>query len=87
MFRRASSTASSVGSPYRSTLEAAIRRGSYDLVEETKRRYGVRAKDDLPWEGMKEIAEATKAILRKLDVHSRVEAAVMAVERNFCNKE
>ena len=28
-----------------------------------------------------------KAILRKLDVHSRVEAAVMAVERNFCNKE
>ena len=28
-----------------------------------------------------------KAILRKLDVHSRVEAAVMAVERNFCHKE
>ena len=28
-----------------------------------------------------------KAILRKLDVHSRVEAAVMAVEKNFCNKE
>lgn len=28
-----------------------------------------------------------KAILRKLDVHSRVEAAVMAVEQNFCNKE
>jgi two-component system nitrate/nitrite response regulator NarL len=28
-----------------------------------------------------------KAILRKLEVHSRVEAAVMAVERNFCHKE
>jgi two-component system nitrate/nitrite response regulator NarL len=28
-----------------------------------------------------------KAILRKLSVHSRVEAAVMAVERNFCNKD
>ena len=28
-----------------------------------------------------------KAILRKLNVHSRVEAAVMAVERNFCNKD
>jgi two-component system nitrate/nitrite response regulator NarL len=28
-----------------------------------------------------------KAILRKLDVHSRVEAAVMAVEQNFCNKD
>lgn len=27
-----------------------------------------------------------KAILRKLDVHSRVEAAVMAVERNVCNR-
>ena len=28
-----------------------------------------------------------KAILRKLSVHSRVEAAVMAVERNACNRE
>jgi len=28
-----------------------------------------------------------KAILRKLNVHSRVEAAVMAVEQNFCHKE
>ncbi len=28
-----------------------------------------------------------KAILRKLDVHSRVEAAVMAVEHNLCQKE
>jgi two-component system nitrate/nitrite response regulator NarL len=27
-----------------------------------------------------------KAILRKLDVHSRVEAAVMAVEQNLCQK-
>ncbi len=27
-----------------------------------------------------------KAILRKLNVHSRVEAAVMAVEQNFCQK-
>ncbi len=28
-----------------------------------------------------------KAILRKLNVHSRVEAAVMAVEQSFCQKE
>lgn len=28
-----------------------------------------------------------KAILRKLDVHSRVEAAVMAVEQNLCQKD
>jgi two-component system nitrate/nitrite response regulator NarL len=27
-----------------------------------------------------------KSILRKLDLHSRVEAAVMAVEQNFCQK-
>lgn len=27
-----------------------------------------------------------KSILRKLELHSRVEAAVMAVENNFCNK-
>lgn len=27
-----------------------------------------------------------KAVLRKLDVHSRVEAAVMAVEKNLCTK-
>jgi two-component system nitrate/nitrite response regulator NarL len=28
-----------------------------------------------------------KAILRKLDVHSRVEAAVIAVEQNLCSRE
>ena len=28
-----------------------------------------------------------KAVLRKLNVHSRVEAAVMAVEKNLCQKE
>ncbi|MFA5627701.1 MAG: response regulator [Thiohalomonadaceae bacterium] len=28
-----------------------------------------------------------KAVLRKLDIHSRVEAAVMAVEQNLCQKE
>ncbi|MCP4993495.1 MAG: two-component system response regulator NarL, partial [Gammaproteobacteria bacterium] len=28
-----------------------------------------------------------KAILRKLQVHSRVEAAVIAVEHNFCARD
>jgi len=37
----------------------------YDLVDETKKRYGVRYKYDLPWEGMKEIAEATKSVIRQ----------------------
>jgi len=38
---------------------------SYNIVEETKRRYNVKYKYDLPWEGMKEIAEVTKNILRQ----------------------
>ncbi len=38
---------------------------SYNIVEETKRRYNVKYKYDLPWEGMKEIAETTKDILIK----------------------
>jgi pyruvate,orthophosphate dikinase len=38
---------------------------SYNIVEDTKRRYKVQYKFDLPWEGMKEIAEKTKTILRQ----------------------
>ncbi len=38
---------------------------AYNLVEETKRRYKVKYKYDLPWEGMREIAEMTKKILDK----------------------
>jgi len=38
---------------------------SYNLVDDTKRRYGVAQKYDLPWEGMKEIAEATKSVIEK----------------------
>jgi phosphoenolpyruvate synthase/pyruvate phosphate dikinase len=38
---------------------------SYNIVEETKQRYNVKYKYDLPWEGMKMIAETTKNILRK----------------------
>jgi enolase/phosphohistidine swiveling domain-containing protein len=37
---------------------------SYNIVEETKHNYKVKYKYDLPWEGMKEIAEMTKNILR-----------------------
>jgi pyruvate,orthophosphate dikinase len=38
---------------------------SYNVVEETKRRYKVKYKYDLPWEAMKEIAEWTKDSLRE----------------------
>jgi enolase len=35
------------------------------IVGETKGRYGVQYKNDLPWEGMKEIAEASKDLIRR----------------------
>ncbi|MDH3215766.1 MAG: PEP-utilizing enzyme [Candidatus Krumholzibacteria bacterium] len=38
---------------------------NYNLVDETKSRYGVQYKDDLPWEGMKEVTQKTKEVLRK----------------------
>jgi enolase len=38
---------------------------SYNIVEDAKHRYKVKYKYDLPWEGMKEIAEKTKSILRQ----------------------
>jgi pyruvate,orthophosphate dikinase len=63
---------------------------TYNLVEDTKRRYNVTYKYDLPWEGMKEIAEATKSILEKegqgaaleemlADPFKQLETAVVAV--------
>ncbi|MBI3939652.1 MAG: hypothetical protein HY315_02350 [Acidobacteria bacterium] len=38
---------------------------AFHLVEETKRRYKVQYKYDLPWEAMKEIAETTQTFIRK----------------------
>jgi len=38
---------------------------SFDLVEDAKRRYKVTYKRDLPWEGMWEIAEATKSLIER----------------------
>lgn len=35
------------------------------IVDETKARYGVQFKNDLPWEGMKEVAEASKTFIRE----------------------
>jgi enolase len=37
----------------------------FDLVEEAKRRYGTRYKNELPWEAMRDVAERCKAILRE----------------------
>ena len=38
---------------------------SYNIVEESKQRYNVKYKFDLPWEVMKEITDMTKNILKK----------------------
>ncbi|MBW2523257.1 MAG: hypothetical protein JRI23_03740 [Deltaproteobacteria bacterium] len=35
------------------------------LVDDAKRRHGVDSKEDLPWEAMKEVAEAKKAAIRE----------------------
>ncbi len=38
---------------------------SFNVVEDAKQRYKVKYKSDLPWEGMKEIVEATKTIIQQ----------------------
>ncbi len=38
---------------------------AYNLVDVAKQKHRVKYKYDVPWEGMKEVAEATKDILRK----------------------
>ncbi|MEW6074129.1 MAG: PEP/pyruvate-binding domain-containing protein [Planctomycetota bacterium] len=37
----------------------------FDLVEDTKRRYGVTFKEELPGQAMQEVAEASKAVIRR----------------------
>jgi hypothetical protein len=49
----------------------------YGLVEQAKKRHGARAKDELPWEGMREVAEETKTLLEDLG-HGDELAALLA---------
>ncbi len=49
---------------------------AFDLVEKAKRRYGVSYKKDLPWEGMKEVAEASKAVVRNKGLGERLDAVL-----------
>ncbi len=66
----------------------------YGLVDGAKRRYGVAYKSDLPWEGMREVAENSKRIIGELghgdeldrlldDPREQVVAAVEAVYRSW----
>jgi len=48
----------------------------YDLVEATKRRYGVATKEDLPWEGMKEVVDLSKAAIRQKGLGEELDAAL-----------
>jgi enolase len=38
----------------------------YGLVEKAKKKHGVRYKQELPWEAMREVAEQSKGVLREL---------------------
>jgi hypothetical protein len=49
----------------------------FGLVEDVKKRHGVPVKEELPWEGMREIAEETKALLERLG-HGEELAALLA---------
>jgi enolase len=46
------------------------------IVEEAKARYGVQYKNDLPWEGMKEVAEASKSFIRESGFGDQLDAVL-----------
>jgi enolase/phosphohistidine swiveling domain-containing protein len=47
---------------------------AYGLVEQTKKRYGAAFKKDLPWEAMREVAQATKTVLRQKGFGEQLDA-------------
>ena len=49
---------------------------TFDIVDRTKKRYGVAVKKDLPWEGMREIAEASKIALRDAGCGEQLDAVL-----------
>jgi len=55
----------------------------YDLVEATKRRYGVATKEDLPWEGMKEVVDLSKAAIRQKGFGEALDAALADPEKQL----
>ncbi len=46
----------------------------YDLVDKAKQRHGVRYKQELPWQAMKEVAEESKQVLRELGLGKELDA-------------
>jgi enolase len=49
---------------------------AFGLVEEAKGRYGVRFKQELPWEAMREIVTATKGVLQRKGFGAELEATL-----------
>ncbi|MGD9253096.1 MAG: PEP/pyruvate-binding domain-containing protein [Holophagae bacterium] len=49
---------------------------NHNLVDNAKRRYGVAYKTDLPWEAMREVAEASKEVFRDHGFADQLETAL-----------
>jgi enolase len=58
---------------------------TYNLVDDAKRRYGVEYKTDLPWEGMREVAEASKSVFRDHGLSEELDAALADPMRQLLN--
>jgi pyruvate,orthophosphate dikinase len=55
----------------------------FDLVEEAKRRHGIRYKNELPWEAMRDIAENCKKLLRENGPAEVLDAALADPKRQL----
>jgi hypothetical protein len=55
----------------------------HSIVEQVKRRHGVRYKQELPWEGMREIAEATRDVLRGAGLGAELDAMLAEPRRQL----
>ncbi len=55
----------------------------FDLVEEAKRRHGIRYKKELPWEAMRDVAENCKKLLRENGPAEVLDAALADPKRQL----
>jgi len=55
----------------------------FDLIEEAKRRHGIRFKNELPWEAMRDVAENCKELLRKNGPAEILDAALADPKRQL----
>jgi hypothetical protein len=55
----------------------------FDLIEEAKRRHGIRYKKELPWEAMRDVAENCKKLLRENGPAEVLDAALADPKRQL----